>query len=902
MVYEKLKVNFIQGADYGANTARYAKEAKESAEEAKGSAKSALSYQLGALRSERAAQAAAASASQDATNANTYALSAREDAAGVSSAAQAAVNSANQAAEYADTTRGYVNQAISSANSAAISAANAAASAESAETANQQAKEMAKITMDKVAESAVGYPSQQGTLEYNGQVQTPTWDIFYEPQKMTVTGETSGTNAGTYTITMTPKPTYYWWDNGTTTARTQTWKIDRAKITSVPSQNGTILYDGTPKSPTWNNYDPDKLTIGGTTTATNAGIYTATFTPKFNYQWADGTITAKEVTWEIASQSLEVPSVVGGMQYNGSVQSPSISPYDTGAISASGELSGTNAGTYTITFALITPNSQWKDGTKGDKLVTWRILPKSITVPTVTNTNKTYNGSAQSPTIGSYSASEITVSGTLSATNAGDYTIRFNLTSTSNYIWSDMTTAEKTAAWKIAKAAGRLEVYPTEVIIQKTTPKTVWVTKTGDGTISIHNNNPEIVTVTTDAYSNMTITGVSDGTATITVSLSEGDNYTAAPSVNCTAYCTFYDTVSIRIDPLYSNPASPRYSSRTFTAEPGSDAWREFFGYYPVMLKDGVEGQRLDPNDFTKHEDGTAADITSGAEGDVMIAFPRCGLKIERLSDGRKQITMTNNPNASGFSYNAFKRGNTLKDKFYLGAYQASNVNSKLCSLSGKTPAYTISLATSRTNAHAKGAPDGNGGSGYDLEAWYQLIYLQCMYLIEYANLDSQTSVGKGKVSNANTQNTGVRTNTKGMTWGDSTGTEPVKLFGLENFWGNIWEWVDGMYFKDDCSVWVATQGFNDTGSNYTKVSDYFTPSAYGYYMNQSEINENLGFLPDDLSGSSTTYYCDQAQANQGVPQKGGNGSSGDAAGIFNLRFVVPSGSTINHVARLMYL
>jgi hypothetical protein len=892
MVSEKLRVNFIQGPDYGADTAKYAGEAKESAERA-------YSYQLIALRSEETAQAAAISASQDATSAHTDALSAREDAAGVASAAQAAVNSANQAAEYADTTRGYVNQAISSANSAAISAANAAASAESAETANQQAKEMAKITMDKVAESAVGYPSQQGTLEYNGQVQTPTWDIFYEPQKMTVTGETSGTNAGTYTITMTPKPTYYWWDNGTTTARTQTWKIDRAKITSVPSQSGTILYDGTPKSPTWNNYDPNKLTIGGTTTATSAGIYTATFTPKSNYQWADGTITAKDVTWEIASQSLEVPSVVGGMQYNGSVQSPSISPYDTGAISASGELSGTNAGTYTITFSLITPNSQWKDGTKGDKLVTWRILPKSITVPTVTNTNKTYNGSAQSPTIGSYSASEITVSGTLSATNAGDYTIRFNLTSTSNYIWSDMTTAEKTAAWKIAKAAGRLEVYPTEVLIQKTTPKTMWVTKTGDGTISIHNNNPEIVTVTTDAYNNMTITGVSDGTATITVSLSEGDNYTAAPSVNCTAYCTFYDTVSIVIDPLNSNPASPRYSSRTFTAEPGSDAWREFFGYYPVMLKDGVEGKRLDPNDFTKHEDGTAADITSGAEGDVMIAFPRCGLKIERLSDGRKQITMTNNPNASGFSYNAFKRGNTLKDKFYLGAYEGTFLGGKvLCSLSGKNPdnGFGGSMTSLRQKAQAK-------GSGYDLSAWYQLIYRQCMYILEYANLDSQTSVGMGLVNRGSmVQYTGLRTNTKGMNWGESTGEEPVKLFGIENFWGNMWEWVDGICYKEDSSVWTATENFNDTGENYTKVSDYYTPSAYGYYMNQSEVGSDLGFLPVALDGSSTTYFCDQANANIGAPVFGGSSSSGVSAGAFNIQFKSPTSTAIWHIARLMYL
>jgi hypothetical protein len=48
MVSEKLRVNFIQGPDYGADTAKYAGEAKESAERA-------YSYQLIALRSEETA-------------------------------------------------------------------------------------------------------------------------------------------------------------------------------------------------------------------------------------------------------------------------------------------------------------------------------------------------------------------------------------------------------------------------------------------------------------------------------------------------------------------------------------------------------------------------------------------------------------------------------------------------------------------------------------------------------------------------------------------------------------------------------------------------------------------------------------------------------------------------------
>ena len=34
---------------------------------------------------------------------------------------------------------------------------------------------------------------------------------------------------------------------------------------------------------------PDTMTLGGVTTGTNAGTYTATFTPKDKYKWSDGT-------------------------------------------------------------------------------------------------------------------------------------------------------------------------------------------------------------------------------------------------------------------------------------------------------------------------------------------------------------------------------------------------------------------------------------------------------------------------------------------------------------------------------------------------------------------------------------------------------------------------------------
>jgi hypothetical protein len=121
-------------------------------------------------------------------------------------------------------------------------------------------------------------------------------------------GVTSGTNATSYTATFTPTNNYQWSD-GSTSAKSVNWTIGRAAISTAPSQSNTLTYTGNAQSPTWSNYDSNKLTLGGTTSGTNATSYTATFTPKSNYKWSDGSTSAKNVTWTIGKASVStVPS------------------------------------------------------------------------------------------------------------------------------------------------------------------------------------------------------------------------------------------------------------------------------------------------------------------------------------------------------------------------------------------------------------------------------------------------------------------------------------------------------------------------------------------------------------------------------------------------------------------
>jgi hypothetical protein len=336
---------------------------------------------------------------------------------------------------------------------------------------------------------------------------------------------------------------------------------------------------------------------------------------------------------------------------------------------------------------------------------------------------------------------------------------------------------------------------------------------------------------------------------------------------------------------------------------PGSDAWDDFFGHYPVMFQNGAEGKKLQRNDFTKHEDGTSADITGGSEGDVMIAFPRRGLKMSK-SGNIITISMTDNLEDTSFEFMAHKRGSTLKDKFYLGVYKGSEVSSKLRSLSGKTCANNKTIGSFRTLAQANGAPNGSGGSGYDQSGWYQLIYRQCMYILKYKSLNSQSKVGRGFVDGNSAQKSTGGTETKGMDWGETTGKDHMKLFGLEDFWGNVYEWIDGYFSDSSRNIKTATENFNDTGSNYTARGVAASSNVSGNYMNNCVGDTHSGFTPTSTSGSETTYFCDYAELYASyLPIFGGRWNDASGAGAFIL-FVSSSASDTSALigARLMYV
>ncbi|MBQ6323472.1 MAG: InlB B-repeat-containing protein [Bacilli bacterium] len=108
----------------------------------------------------------------------------------------------------------------------------------------------------------------------------------------------------------------------------------------------------------------------------------------------------------------------------------------------------TNVGDYTAT---VIPNEgyTWEDNTTEPKEVTWSISPAEVTIPTLSNTAKSFTDSEQSPTITGYDENTMTQTGTASAKDAGNYTITWNLKDSNNYKWNDDTITEKNANWSI---------------------------------------------------------------------------------------------------------------------------------------------------------------------------------------------------------------------------------------------------------------------------------------------------------------------------------------------------------------------------------------------------------------------------------------------------------------------
>lgn len=204
-----------------------------------------------------------------------------------------------------------------------------------------------------------------------------------------------------------------------------------------------------------------------------------------------------------------------------------------------------------------------------------------------------------------------------------------------------------------------------------------------------------------------------------------------------------------------------------------------------------------------------------------------------------------------------------------------------------------VTLGHSRTLA-------GNIGAGWGLLNIWSLSAVQLLFYTEYAGADLQTKVGKGIVdkaagagfagensgalsadSNIGVNGTGTGTGTNGLT--------PIAYRGIENLWGNIWQFIDGWNAVDAEYRLVNRDGTGTladtlTGGNY-EASTGIPITTDGYISNiLYEDLTKYAFIASAVLGSSGTYLYDYWYAHDtgetNILLAGGRWIDGATAGV----------------------
>lgn len=288
--------------------------------------------------------------------------------------------------------------------------------------------------------------------------------------------------------------------------------------------------------------------------------------------------------------------------------------------------------------------------------------------------------------------------------------------------------------------------------------------------------------------------------------------------------------------------------------------------------------------------------------GDVMVKIPK--FYFQRYREGSvEHIRIANKP-ISGFTLHPlFNHGGVESECAYVGAYKTSSSNK---SVSGASLQVSQTRATMRNNAKAKGA----GWSLIDIAA---LSAIQMLILVEFANNDVQSVIGRGYCDGNNSAlSTGTCDNVSGLT-GRPVGTDgkvDVVWRGIEGFWGNVLEWVDGVNWSNGTYYVCNNQSkyADGTTSNYTELSFTGSTNWSGDYIVEEglDITNNHVILPRAaIGGSSSTYECDVCWSDTGwrVFRHGGFWNYGSFCGLFTAYLNYASSSSNSSVgSRLLYI
>lgn len=296
-------------------------------------------------------------------------------------------------------------------------------------------------------------------------------------------------------------------------------------------------------------------------------------------------------------------------------------------------------------------------------------------------------------------------------------------------------------------------------------------------------------------------------------------------------------------------------------------------GVYPfskigrvVVDKDsGAIKYRL--NEYNSNFDDKGNPISLKDNEDIMVYFPAFYCKREWTGTTCKDSVSTEVPTTAtkdGWEvHSAFLRADgTVRPHVLVGAFQGVEIGGQLRSVPNKAkPRVSITLEAFRNSARQ------GRNSKWNVLTMDIISMIQLLYKVGFQNLNSQSVIGNGWTSKSesatvgNTMDLGNRSGYLGV-----NGNQ-ISLFGIEDFYGNVWEFIDGFVVKDD--GYYTTNNPNNFGitSTYTKINGCGKPltgtSASAYVegwvtkIEKPTGREKFFNLPCVLGGTETTYYCD---------------------------------------------
>lgn len=345
-------------------------------------------------------------------------------------------------------------------------------------------------------------------------------------------------------------------------------------------------------------------------------------------------------------------------------------------------------------------------------------------------------------------------------------------------------------------------------------------------------------------------------------------------------------------------PAKMNYTSGTFDYGSWADA---FFMPKPCMLKtNGQVDYYLNENDLSKKINGSASDIANiDYDGNAMMEWGNGTDIIWWKIEPDK-----GNPNSASLyvaNYQAdkdFKNLNFIdingneKAHFYTPIYNGSlDSNNKLRSISGQTVIKSTTASQEMTYARAN-------GTGYEIEQYVDRLLLNILLIIMGKSTDTQDVFGRDMSSEttyggAFLLKTGTM-NSKGLFWGENAGEAGVKVFGMENYYGNQYRRTVGLILANGTAKvklspsvkdGSSATNYNTDGTGYIEIPNSTPSGTNGGYI-RDMLYTALGMFPTVITGSSSTYYPDGCRFNIAIIAFaifGGTLSEGRHCGALNV-------------------